>query len=200
MSTVKSRREQYSEETRAALLDAATRRFAERGFTGTSLEDVASDIRATRGAVYHHFTSKTALFQAVFDRLESDMMGRVAEAAAREDDPWEAAAAAQDCFLDGCCDPVYGRVVWQEAPIALGWQRWWESEAEYAYGFVERMLGRLMDTGAMPRLPLAPTAHVIFRVLGAAGMALAEAPEQDKPRVREEYAQVIGRLLAGMRL
>ncbi|MFC9969722.1 TetR/AcrR family transcriptional regulator [Spirillospora sp. NPDC127200] len=200
MPTVKSRREQYSEETRAALLDAATRRFAEHGFGGTSLEDVAADIRATRGAVYHHFANKTALFQAVFDRLEGDMMRRVTEAAERRSDPWEAAVAAQKCFLDGCCDPVYGRLVWQEAPIALGWRKWQECEAEYAYGFIERLLGRLMDEGGLPRLPLAPTAHVVFHVLGAAGTALAEAPEQDKPRVRDEYEQVIGRLLAGMRL
>ncbi|WP_067484068.1 TetR/AcrR family transcriptional regulator [Actinomadura hibisca] len=199
MPTVKSRREQYSEETRAALLDAATRRFAEHGFGGTSLEDVAADIRATRGAVYHHFANKTALFQAVFERLEGDMMRALVEAAERKADAWDAAIAALNRFLDGCCDPVYGRLVWQEAPIALGWQRWRECEAEYAYGFIERLLRRLMADGGLAPLPLEPTAHVVFHVLGAAGMALAEAPEPDKPRVREEYTQVIGRLMAGMR-
>ena len=42
MTEVKSRREMYSEATRAALLEEATTLFAERGYSGTSLEDVAS--------------------------------------------------------------------------------------------------------------------------------------------------------------
>jgi AcrR family transcriptional regulator len=65
MTEVKSRREMYSEATRAALLDEATALFAERGYAGTSLEDVASASQVTRGAVYHHFASKQALFEAV---------------------------------------------------------------------------------------------------------------------------------------
>ena len=111
VSQVKSRREQYSEATRSALLDAATRRFAERGFAGTALEDVAADIQASRGAVYHHFASKTALFEAVFEQLESAVVARCAAAAREADGPCPAALAALTVFLDDCCDPVYGRVL-----------------------------------------------------------------------------------------
>ncbi|GAA2587123.1 TetR family transcriptional regulator [Actinomadura fulvescens] len=200
MSPVKSRREQYSEETRAALLDAATRRFAEHGFAKTSLEDVAADIRATRGAVYHHFPNKTALFQAVFDALEIEMIRRVTEAAAREADPWRSAMAALDLFLDHCCDTVYGRIVWQEAPIALGWQRWHECEAEYAHGLIEQLIQALIESGDMPPLPLGPVSRITFHIFGAAGMALAETAPEDKARVRGEYALAIGHLFDGARL
>ncbi|MGK5529653.1 TetR/AcrR family transcriptional regulator [Streptomyces sp. URMC 129] len=199
MSSVKSRRERYSQATKAALLDAATRRFAAHGFAGTALEDVAADIEATRGAVYHHFPSKTALFQAVFEELETEMARRATEAAAREADPWSAAQAALEAFLECACDPVYGRLVWQEAPLALGWTQWRECEEKYAYGLIEGMMRTLMDNGDLPPLPLEPLTRVTFHVLGAAGMALAEAPEPDKPRVRAEYARVITHMLNGMR-
>ncbi|MFD1051182.1 hypothetical protein ACFQ1S_39440, partial [Kibdelosporangium lantanae] len=46
MSRTTSRREQYSQATKAALLEAATRRFAEHGFSGTALEDVAKPLTA----------------------------------------------------------------------------------------------------------------------------------------------------------
>ncbi|MGK5558817.1 TetR family transcriptional regulator [Actinomadura kijaniata] len=200
MPTVKSRREQYSEETRTALLDAATRRFAEHGFAGTSLEDVASDIRATRGAVYHHFANKTALFQAVFERLEEEAVRQIAEAAGAHSDPWAAALTAQEKFLDQCCDPVYGRIVWQQAPIALGWERWNECEEKYGYGLVEEFVGELMAAGGLPEMPLEAASRVLFHVLGAAGMALAAAPEADKARVRAEYGEVIGHIIAGLRV
>jgi AcrR family transcriptional regulator len=199
MSTVKSRREQYSQATRAAILDAAARRFAELGFAGTALEDVAADIQATRGAVYHHFTSKKALFEAVLEQLETDVVERSAAAANAAPDPWQAAFAALDTFLDDCCDPVYGKVVWQEAPLALGWHRWRECEEKYAYGLIERIVGTLMDTGFLERQPLEPATRITFSMLSAAGLALAEASEVDKPRVKTEYATLIGRLMYGLR-
>ncbi|RSD13276.1 TetR/AcrR family transcriptional regulator [Amycolatopsis eburnea] len=199
MSTVKSRREQYSEATRAALLSAATRRFAEHGFGGTALEDIATDIQATRGAIYHHFANKTALFEAVFEQLETEAMELSAAAAAGADDPWAAAFAALDAFLDRCCDPVYGRLVWQEAPIALGWLRWQAAEEQFAYGLVEQLIKALVDDGDLDGQPLETTTRLVFGMLGTAGMALAEASDVDKARLKAEYAAVIGRMASGLR-
>jgi AcrR family transcriptional regulator len=200
VSTVKSRREQYSEATRAALVEAATRAFAERGFAGTALDDVAADIQATRGAVYHHFANKTALFEAVFERLETDVLERSAAAAATADDPWQAALAALEVFLDACCDPVYGKVVWREAPIALGWHHWHEYEHKFSYGLIEQLLEALMSNGLLERQPLTPMTNITFHMLGAAGLALAEAPEPDKPRVKAEYGALISRIMRGLRI
>jgi AcrR family transcriptional regulator len=199
MSPVKSRREQYSQATKAALIDAATRRFAEHGFAGTSLEDVAADIQATRGAVYHHFANKGALFEAVFDALETDMIAQVTRSHADIADPWPAALTAMGRFLDHCCDPVYGRIVWQEAPIALGWRQWQECEKKYAYGLIDGILRTLVDNGDIQPLPMEPMTRITFHILGSAGMALAETPEADKPRVRSEYAQVMAQLISGIR-
>ena len=137
MQQVRSRRELYSEATRAALLDEATRLFATRGYAGTSLEDVAVASQVTRGAVYHHFDGKQALFEAVLDAQETRAITRIT-AAATADDPLNEALQALDAFLDQCCDPVYGRLVWLEGPTALGWHRWRECEQKYAYGLVDR--------------------------------------------------------------
>ena len=199
MSPVNSRREQYSEATKAALLAAATQRFASLGFAGTALEDVAADVQATRGAVYHHFASKTALFQAVHEELQTSMLGKAVAASRGFADPRQAVLAALEVFLDHACDPVYGRIVWHEAPLALGWRRWHECELRYAYGLVKRMIGTLMDSGDLPRLPLEPTARVTFHMLGAAGLALTEAPPDEKARVRTEYLEVIRLMLGGLR-
>ena len=199
MSTVKSRRDQFSEATRAALLDAATRRFAERGYAGTSLEDVAADIRATRGAVYHHFSSKRALFEAVFARQETNAVDLAARAGARGGDPWESALLALATFLDQCCDPVYGRIVWQEGPLALGWACFIEEERKYAYGMVEGFVRSLLDSGTLAPVPLETTTQLAFGMLGAAGQALAGQQPAEQERIKTEYYEVMGRLLGGLR-
>lgn len=198
MSTGKSRRDQFSELTRTALLDAATRRFATLGFAGTSLEDVATDIQASRGAVYHHFPSKKALFEAVFEKLEHEAVLLSEEAGARGTNAWESALLALDAFLMVCSDPQYGRVVWQEAPIALGWTRWEELEHKFAFGLIEEHVRGLLAGGHIEPLPLDTMSRIAFAMLGAAGQALARADEGDKERLRDEYRLVIGRLLAGL--
>lgn len=194
MQVVKSRREQYADATRTALLESATRLFGERGFTGTALEDVASDARVTRGAVYHHFGNKRALFEAVFDELEARVITDVQQVADGSDA--EPAMAAIDTYLDHCCDPVYGRIVWQEGPIALGWNRWEESEQRYAYGLIERFLRLAVEEGRIAPVPVETTTRLVCSLLGAAGMALAATP--DKGRVRTECSDVIRRMLQGL--
>lgn len=199
MPPVKSRREAYSEATRAAILDEATTLFTERGYTATSLEHVASATGVTRGAVYHHFADKQALFEAVLDAQEMQAIDEIA-AAATASDPWDAALLALDAFLDKCCDPAYGRLVWQEGPTALGWKRWRECEEKYAYGLVERFVHALIDAGYLEGRAVETTVRYSFWMLGGAGLALADAADEDKTRIRDEWSYLIRRTLNALRL
>jgi AcrR family transcriptional regulator len=200
MPGVKSRRELYSEATRAALLDEATALFAERGYAGTSLEDVASASQVTRGAVYHHFASKQSLFEAVLDRQEARVTAEVTAAASAADDPWRAAMLAVDAYLTRCCDPVYGRLVWLEGPAALGWDRWREYEKDHAYGLTERFVRDLVDGGYLRDTASGSLVRFIFWMLGGAGLAVAEAAPDDKPRVRDEWRDLIGQAIGSLRV
>jgi AcrR family transcriptional regulator len=199
MTEVKSRRELYSEATRAALLDEATALFAGRGYAGTSLEDVASASRVTRGAVYHHFASKQALFEAVLELQEARATEAILAAAAAPD-PWDAAILALDAYLRQCCDPTYGRLVWLEGPAALGWPRWRECERNYAYGLVERFIRDLIDGGYLADRAADTLVQFSFWMLGGAGLAVAEAPPEDKTRVRDEWRHLIGEAIGALRI
>jgi AcrR family transcriptional regulator len=199
MPEVKSRRELYSEATKAALLDEATTLFAERGYVGTSLEDVASASQVTRGAVYHHFASKQALFEAVLELQEARVTAEVVAAAGAASNPWDAAMLALDAYLTHCCDPVYGRLVWLEGPAALGWHRWRECEQDYAYGLVERFMCDLVNGGYLRDTAFDTLVRFSFWMLGGAGLAVAEAPPGDKPRVRDEWRYLIGQAIGSLR-
>ena len=54
-------------QTRSALIGAGRRLFGEQGFAATSVDDLARAARVTTGALYHHFPTKTALFETVFE-------------------------------------------------------------------------------------------------------------------------------------
>lgn len=197
---VKSRREQYSEATRTALLDSATALFAEKGFAGTALSDVAAAAHVTRGAVYHHFADKQALFEAVLERFEIAAMQRIAAAGVSGEDTWDAALRGMGVFLDQCLDPVYSRIVWREGPSALGWHRWRECEHEYGFGLVQEFLRMLVADGQILPVPIRSASGLVFAMFGEAGLTLAEADESERPALRDELEAVLRRILEGLRV
>jgi len=61
----KTRREEYAQQTRKALVEAGGTHFAEQGYTETSIAQIAEDARVSKGAFYHHFPDKKSLLKAV---------------------------------------------------------------------------------------------------------------------------------------
>ena len=199
MSSPKSRRELYSEATRAALVETATRMFATDGFVHTSLDDIATGTQVTRGAVYHHFANKQALFRAVIELQEADVVGRATAAALEHTEPWSAAMAALDTFLDSCCDPVYARLCWVEAPIALGWANWMDLESVHMLGSIETFVAMLVDAGILPAPTGQTAAQLMFHLLGGAGRIIAEASEESRAEARATVGLVVKGMVAGLR-
>src|SRR6202171_5859539 len=81
-------------QTRAALVAAGRRLFGENGFRATSVEDLAREARVTTGALYHHFPTKTAVFEAVFLQAHTDLMTEAAKAAKGASDGIEVGRAS----------------------------------------------------------------------------------------------------------
>jgi AcrR family transcriptional regulator len=73
----KTQKQLQSEQTRQQIIDTAARLFASRGFDGTSMSDLASAAGLTKGAFYHHFESKDALFFAVVQSVQEKWVNAV---------------------------------------------------------------------------------------------------------------------------
>src|SRR5271155_2959323 len=99
-----------SEATRAALIDAARRLFSTKGYARSGREEIVALAGVTRGALQHHFGDKQALFIAVYETMEQEVVASTAAAAmAVGDDPVEQLRAGCHAYLDAVLDPAIQR-------------------------------------------------------------------------------------------
>lgn len=70
--------------TRAKILDAAERVFAEKGYYEALVDEIAQTSHTSKGAIYFHFPSKEELFAVLIDRLAQRLLQDVEKAISRE--------------------------------------------------------------------------------------------------------------------
>ncbi len=184
--------------TKRALLDSATKLFADHGYAGTSLDEVVAAARVTKGALYHHFPSKLALFESVFDRLQETTTRKIEKRIETESDPWERARIGLESFLQECREPQFRRICLQEGPVALGHERWVVAERAASFGIVKRIVDSLLDDlGGAGELEEA-FAAIFFGAIRSSSEYVADAEDADL--AAEQVQASIGAILAGMRL
>lgn len=187
-----------TEATRGRLIATARRLFAENGFAATSTEEILSAAAVSRGALYHHFPSKTDLFQATFEQVEDDLTAQVLQAAATggETDPMRILQVGFDAFLDQCLNPEVQRIVMLDGPTVLGWDLWHELDERYAFGTIKTVLTIAADMGRIETSTIDPLSHLLLGAIMQAGMVVArsEDPLTAKKAMTETFAGIVSSL------
>jgi len=184
--------------TREALIAAARRLFAAQGFAEVATDAIATEAGVTRGALYHQFADKVALFDAVVDAVEGDIAARLAErvAAAGVTDPVEGIRLAIRLWLEICVEPESHRIALLDGPSVLGWARWREVCQRHVFGLAQALLSQSMEIGRIRPQPVRPLAHVIMAASDEAALYVAEAA--DRARARAEMIEVLDQLIDGV--
>ena len=193
----KSRRQEYSASTRRALVDVATELFTQQGYAGTSLDEIVAGARVTKGALYHHFSGKQALFESVFEKVEETSTRSITRAVRGARDPWDKALSGLRAFLDVLQSPEYRRVVIQEGPAILGYERYREQEERSTFGIVQEIVSSVLSAYDLEPGMVETFSRVFFGAMSAAGAAVSSA--EDTERAGAEVEAAIGFILAGMR-
>jgi AcrR family transcriptional regulator len=195
---VKRTQGERSEATRSALVRAGRELFGKRGYGGVGTEEIVARAGVTRGALYHQFADKRALFRAVLEDLEEDVIAQIGQqAAATATNAEQALGATMAAWLDACEDPQVQRIMLLDAPGVLGWEEWREIGQRYGLGATIGLLEAAMDEGVVARQPARPLAHVVIGALDEAALYVARAP--DRAQARAEMDEVLARLVNGLR-
>ena len=193
------RRAQYSASTRRALVDVAERLFTQHGYAATSLDAIVAGADVTKGALYHHFSGKQALFEAVFDKVESAGAKTVQATLREHHDPWDKAISGLRAFLDVVRQPSYSRIVVQDGPSVLGYERFREQEERSTFANVRDIVRAVLGAGDWEVDPgmEGTFARIFFGAMSSAGTSVSTADDPDPEAERVELA--IGFILSGLR-
>jgi AcrR family transcriptional regulator len=181
--------------TRAALVAAARRLFAERGYDRVSTSEVVEAAGVTRNALYYHFPTKQALFRAVYENVEGEVADHLLSAAASQGTIVERLRTGCQLFLDACLDFDVAEISVRQAPAILGFPQMREIDNRNYLGAMENAIKAAVDSGDLPAIPAKAAASMLLGALDEAALLIADSKQPR--RARREAGQVIDSLIAG---
>jgi AcrR family transcriptional regulator len=117
--------------TIAALDGAAQQLFETRGFATTTVDDIVAKAGVAKGAFYHHYESKEAVFTKVLEGIQLAVAGEVAAAGSKSADPVNRLRVGLRVYVQACERPGVRRVLLIDGPTVLGWIRWREIDDRF---------------------------------------------------------------------
>jgi AcrR family transcriptional regulator len=167
-----SRKTRQSDHTREALLSKCLHLFAARGFSSTSVDDIARAAGVTKGAIYWHFASKDEIFHAILDRIRVQWQQVVHVPVSATGDPRAQLARLFDAYADfvrqspdSCLFLQQVVLDRQNKPFAADVARVFASTARFIARILDEGKARgVMNTG----VDSVTTAHLILGMLAGA--------------------------------
>ncbi len=172
--------------------------FTERGFAGTSAEELVTEAGVTRGALHHHYGDKRGLFLTVLEQIEVETTEEIekAIAAVDSDDVMAGMAVGLGLFLEICQRPAMLRIALTDAPAVLGWQAWREFESAHGLGLITAQLERARAAGLIADAPVPVLAQLVVSVVSEAALIVAHAADPDLARAQTQQSVLL--LISGL--
>ena len=169
------------------LVEAGERLFGELGFNASSVEDLAAAAGVTTGALDHHFPTKKALFETVFETLHLRLLSAAAAAGSGRPTPSSSSPVDSRPRSTPLLDPDVQRILVVDAPAVLGLDRYIELDERYAFDAIVASLRTAQDEGRLRVDSPETVARLLLGALTRAGILIADAA--DPVATRQPSAQ-----------
>jgi AcrR family transcriptional regulator len=156
---------------------------------------LARAARVTTGALYHHFPTKTALFEAVFEHAHTELMAASMAAAQEATDDLDGLTRGFEAFLDAVLESDLQRILILDGPAVLGPARFTELDERYAFAVIVAALRAATEAGALRVDDPETVTRLLLGALTRGAMLIANS--DDPVETRHAVAQSMRTLLAG---
>jgi AcrR family transcriptional regulator len=125
-----------SQVMRGALIAAGRKLFTDKGYAETSTPEIVAAANVTRGALYHHFEDKAALFRAVIVAESERVAAHINQATMNCTDAAQALETGTDAYLDAMTEAGRTRLLLIDGPAVLGQDAMDQIDRETAGGTI----------------------------------------------------------------
>lgn len=139
--------QQRSDSTREKLLAAFRTSFLKRGFEQTTVQSVLTETGLSKGAMYHHFRSKSEIIEALY---EHESRSAIAKVFAVPTENTSALSRLKSAYLEWTKivkDPNIASILFEIGPAAIGEQRAREIEDAASRQSIKRLLDKAIEAG-----------------------------------------------------
>lgn len=183
-----------SDATRDVLLKAFRQSLLDVGFEATTTASVLAQTGLSKGALYHHFASKTEIIEAIY-RTES--RGAIERAVGRVDAqalPLDQLKRACAAWLAEVRDPAVARILFEIGPAAIGFAGAQRIESEFSLALFERLLGEIDCEGTIA----VADAKTAARLINALMAELALISHAQRSSAFADVGRLIDAVLKGL--
>lgn len=180
-------------ETQRALVSAARALFAEKGYANTGTPEIVARAGVTRGALYHHYADKQALFEAVVgeEQLMLTMASNAVAASGEEPGPVKALVGYGEAFVAAMAEPGRRQILLVDGPAVLGHQRLAALSAARGSAALAALVSAALAAKAIRDLPAEPLVELL--------QALFDRAAQAAPARLADYRKTIKALIRGLK-
>jgi AcrR family transcriptional regulator len=168
-----------SDESRTKLIAAARDLFVAKGYAATGTPEIVAAAGLTRGALYHHFADKEALFRAVVNAEAAAVAAEIEERATESTDALAALLDGGKAFLSAMTMPGRTRLLLLDGPAVLGRAAMDEIDREHGGRTLLEGLTEAMESGEIIQVPAEPMAVILSAAFDRAALAIAEGGDAD---------------------
>ncbi|SHL67438.1 TetR/AcrR family transcriptional regulator [Roseibium suaedae] len=189
-------RAEMMQETRAKLIAAARKAFAEKGYADASMDELTAAAGLTRGALYHNFGDKRGLLAAVVNQIDEEMAAKATAIASHIEGEWQALLVQGSAYIEMALDPEVQRIVLRDGPAVLGDPQQWPSQSGCLHT-TQETVERLIAEGFLK--PVDPEAAA--RLLNGAALnaalwiAASDDPGEALPKALDAFQLLASGLL-----
>lgn len=178
--------------TRKALIEAARRLFVEKSYADTATPDIVTAAGVTRGALYHHFADKQALFRAVVEEEAASVAEEIERATPAALSAKDALLAGGEAFLAAMALPGRTRLLLLDGPAVLGRAVMDRIDGKHSARTLKEGLSMAMKEGKMKKVPLDALTALLSATFDRAALAI------EAGTTRQEVNSALGAVIEGL--
>jgi AcrR family transcriptional regulator len=183
----KPKRGRPSQGARDSVVEAARELFMDRDYAEVSTAEILARAGVSRGALYHHFSSKRELYRAVWRDSESRLIERLGDAATGAGTPFEALGLAFGAYLDeAVSNREMRRIGLLQSRTVLGWEEWRQGISDLGLAAMAGGVQAAIDAREMRPADVESAAHLLLAALIESALLIVTSEDPAAARSRAE--------------